>query len=141
MNPTIARNTWHRACNPPLAHKVLPAELQAGLLLPCNVIVYDEDEGTVVAAVDPEAAMSITGNQAPAEIAREARERLKRAIKRLSLLLGFWTPAKMTGVEAGTGFSWPIPLSSSKTQDPPPNWVVRESRAMPLDFCSPVSDE
>ena len=71
------------ACNPPLAHKALQAELQVGLLLPCNVIVYEEDEGTVVAAIDPEAAMSITGNEALAEIAQEARERLKRAIERL----------------------------------------------------------
>ena len=65
------------ACNPPLAHRALQADLQVGLLLPCNVIVYEENEGIVVAAVDPEAAMSIIGNQALAQIAQEARERLK----------------------------------------------------------------
>ena len=49
----------------------------------CNVIVYEESEATIVTAVDPEAAMSITANQALGEIAREAKERLKRAIERL----------------------------------------------------------
>ena len=71
------------ACNPPLAHKALQAELQVGLLLPCNVIVYDEDGGTTVAAFDPVAAMGLAENSALEDVAREAKERLKRALESL----------------------------------------------------------
>ena len=71
------------ACNPPLAHKALQAEPEIGLLLPCNVIVYDAGGGeTVVAAVDPDAMLSIVGeNAAVAEVARDARQRLEAAIR------------------------------------------------------------
>lgn len=73
------------ACNPPLAHRALEAELQVGLLLPCNVVVYEEDEGgTTVAAFDPEAAMGLAGNPALEEVVRGAKARLKRAIERRS---------------------------------------------------------
>ena len=69
------------ACNPSLAHKALQAELHVGLLLPCNVIVYEEGDGAVVAAFDPEAAMGLANNPALAEVAREAKERLERALE------------------------------------------------------------
>ena len=73
------------ACNPPLAHKALSAETEIGLLLPCNVIVYEGKDGrTVVAAQDPDAALGIVGNPAIAPIAKDARERLVRVIKSLS---------------------------------------------------------
>src|SRR5690606_21211991 len=54
------------ACNPPLAHQALTAERDIGLLLPCNVIVYaaDEEGRSVVAAMDPVEALSLTGNAA-----------------------------------------------------------------------------
>ncbi len=71
------------ACNPPLAHRALQAELQIGLLLPCNVIVYEDGDGSVVAAIDPEAAMDVTGNPALREIAQEAKAGLKRALERV----------------------------------------------------------
>ena len=71
------------ACNPALAHKALQAELQVGLLLPCNVIVYEEDGGTTVAAFDPVAAMGLAQNPALEDVAREAKERLKRALESL----------------------------------------------------------
>lgn len=71
------------ACNPPLAHRALQSETEVGLLLPCNVVVYEEGEGSVVAAFDPEAAMGLADNPALEEIAREAKERLKRALKSL----------------------------------------------------------
>lgn len=71
------------ACNPPLAHKALQAELQIGLLLPCNVIVYEENDGTTVAAFDPVAAMGLAQNSDLEDIAREAKARLRRALESL----------------------------------------------------------
>jgi uncharacterized protein (DUF302 family) len=71
------------ACNPPLAHQALTAEVDIGLLLPCNVIVYaGERAGTsVVAAMDPEAALELTGNAAVHEIAVEVKQRLHRVLE------------------------------------------------------------
>lgn len=71
------------ACNPPLAHRALLAEPEVGLLLPCNVVVREADGGTVVEAMDPEAAMSIVQNPAVLDVAREAKERLTRALNAL----------------------------------------------------------
>lgn len=70
------------ACNPPLAYKALQAEPEIGLLLPCNVIVYEtSDEESVVSAVEPGAMLTIIGdNPVIAEVARDARERLEKAI-------------------------------------------------------------
>ncbi len=73
------------ACNPPLAHRALSAELGIGLLLPCNVVVYDNGDGTsTVEAMDPEAALGLVGdNPAVAEVAREAKSRLRQALDSL----------------------------------------------------------
>ncbi len=73
------------ACNPPLAHRALGAEPDLGLLLPCNVIVRSPEEGTgsVVAAMDPVAALQLTRNPAVDEIAGEVRERLERVLQSL----------------------------------------------------------
>ena len=70
------------ACNPPLAWKAMQAEPEIGLLLPCNVIVYEtEDGGSVVSAVDPDSMLSVVGENATvAEVARDAKQRLERAI-------------------------------------------------------------
>src|SRR5579883_1193244 len=72
------------ACNPPLAHRALSAELRVGLLLPCNVVVYEDGDGSVVEAMDPEAALGVVGNSALEPIARAAREKLQNAISSLS---------------------------------------------------------
>lgn len=73
------------ACNPPLAHKALSTELDIGLLLPCNVIVYEADDGgSVVAALDPEGMMNMTGNPALKAVAEEAKARLQRALDAVS---------------------------------------------------------
>ena len=73
------------ACNPVLADRALHAELEIGLLLPCNVIVYESKPGeTVVAAMAPLAALGIVGdNPELRAIAREADERLRRALDTL----------------------------------------------------------
>jgi uncharacterized protein (DUF302 family) len=73
------------ACNPPLAARALDAELEIGLLLPCNVIVYERSAGeTTVAAMAPMAAMSVVGKNAELRsVATEAEARLRRALTRL----------------------------------------------------------
>ncbi len=75
------------ACNPPLADRALHAELEVGLLLPCNVIVYEVNpSSTVVAAMAPLAALGIVGdNPALADVAREADERLRKALTALEV--------------------------------------------------------
>jgi uncharacterized protein (DUF302 family) len=72
------------ACNPSLAHRALQAELEIGLLLPCNVIVYEDNGGAVVAAIDPLAAMSIVENPAVEEVATTAKSKLSRVIESLA---------------------------------------------------------
>src|SRR6266536_2543181 len=70
------------ACNPPLAHRALSAELDIGLLLPCNVVVYAADEPgrSIVAAMDPIAALELTGNEEIRAVAQEVRTRLERVL-------------------------------------------------------------
>ena len=71
------------ACNPPLAHRALETDPSVGLLLPCNVIVYEEGDGTVVAAVDPLGLLGVLEDPALREVAQEAERRLRRAIDKL----------------------------------------------------------
>jgi len=70
------------ACNPPLAHRALTAERDIGLLLPCNVVVYAADEPgkSVVAAMDPIAALELTGNEQVRSVAQDVRARLERVL-------------------------------------------------------------
>lgn len=74
------------ACNPPLAEQALKAELDVGLLLPCNVIIYAgeaEKDSVVVKAMDPVAALGIVGNPALEKVAHEAKARLQKALDTL----------------------------------------------------------
>lgn len=73
------------ACNPPLAHKALTAEIDIGLLLPCNVIVYQGEDrnSSVVEALDPVAALSLTGRQDIEDLANEVKGRLEKVIDAL----------------------------------------------------------
>jgi uncharacterized protein (DUF302 family) len=69
------------ACNPTFAHRALNESLDVGLLLPCNVVVYERDDGaTHVAAIDPLETIAARDEPALKEIARDVHERLERAM-------------------------------------------------------------
>jgi uncharacterized protein (DUF302 family) len=69
------------ACNPPFAYKALQAEYDLGLLLPCNVVVYERDGKVFVSAFDPMVMTQIIDNPALKEIAQEVRKKLERVIQ------------------------------------------------------------
>jgi uncharacterized protein (DUF302 family) len=71
------------ACSPPHAHKALQAEPELGLLLPCNVIVYEATGGTRVSAINAGSMLGIVGNPALDEIAVDVQARLTRVIDSL----------------------------------------------------------
>lgn len=78
------RYTILGACNPHLAYRALTAELELGLLLPCNVIVYEtDDRKTVVSAVDPMQTMAAQGDPAMRPLAEQVRQKLQRVIDSL----------------------------------------------------------
>jgi uncharacterized protein (DUF302 family) len=68
------------ACNPPIAHKALQTEEEVGLLLPCNVIVYEKENEIQVSIFDPMIMTSIIDNPEMKSIASEVREKLQRVI-------------------------------------------------------------
>jgi uncharacterized protein (DUF302 family) len=72
------------ACNPQFAHQALEAELDLGLLLPCNVVVYADGDASVVEVMDPELMARITGNPALETIAQEVKQRLQRALEQVA---------------------------------------------------------
>jgi uncharacterized protein (DUF302 family) len=74
------------ACNPQLAHRALTLEHELGLLLPCNVVVYADDEqgNSVVAALDPVEALGLSDNEELRPLAEEVRTRLERVLKEVS---------------------------------------------------------
>jgi len=72
------------ACNPALAHRALSANMDVGLLLPCNVIVYEEGDRSVVTAVDPVEMLGVLkGDLVAHEVAMEAEAKLQRVIASL----------------------------------------------------------
>jgi len=84
INADFRRYVILGTCNPTLAYRALSANLDVGLLLPCNVTVYEEGNRTVVAAVNPVEMLGILkGNQVMQEVAVEAKTRLQRAIASL----------------------------------------------------------
>lgn len=76
------------ACNPNLAHQALELEPELGVLLPCNVVVYERDDATFVSAVDAERMLSIVGNDELMPVATEVRDRLARVVRRVSQASG-----------------------------------------------------
>ena len=71
------------ACNPPFAYKALQAVKDIGLLMPCNVIVYEDKGKVFVAAIRPTVAMGMVGNQNLAAVAVEVENKLKKAVDAL----------------------------------------------------------
>jgi uncharacterized protein (DUF302 family) len=69
------------ACSPSHAHKALQAEPELGLLLPCNVVVYETEAGTRVSAIDAGSMLGIVGNPALDEIAVDIQARLTRVVE------------------------------------------------------------
>ena len=74
------------ACNPPLAYRAFTAELEIGLLLPCNVVVYESDggSGSVVSIIDPVMMLGIGLNPDLSPVGEEAATRLRRVLDSLS---------------------------------------------------------
>ena len=68
------------ACNPPLAHKALTAEIEIGVMLPCNVIIFEENGKAVVSAIDPTRTMAAVGVPALDEVAAAVRDKLQAAL-------------------------------------------------------------
>ena len=72
------------ACNPPFAYRALQTEPKLGIMLPCNVVVEELEDGLIeVAAVDPLVAMAVVDNQELEEVATEIRQKLKNALGRV----------------------------------------------------------
>jgi uncharacterized protein (DUF302 family) len=71
------------ACNPSYAHQALELEPELGVLLPCNVVVYQRGGTTFVSAVDAERMLSIVGNDKLTPVATEVRSRLARLVERI----------------------------------------------------------
>lgn len=72
------------ACNPQFAHRAIDIEPQLGTLLPCNVLVYEKDDGVVVvSAMNPETALKMVDNPGMEEIAKEVRKRIQSALEML----------------------------------------------------------
>ena len=81
---TMPRYTILGACNPPLAHKALSMENKIGVMLPCNVIVRETEDGPVeVSSIDPKASMAAAGNDSLISVAGEVSDKLKRVIDSL----------------------------------------------------------
>lgn len=81
LGVSFRRYTILGACNPPLAHKALSTELEIGLLLPCNVVVYEDGDASVVAAMAPLPTIGMIGNPQLQDVAREADARLRKALE------------------------------------------------------------
>jgi len=68
------------ACNPPIAHKALLTEEELGLLLPCNVIIYEKDGGSIISVFNPMTMTELIENTDIGPIAGEVKEKLQRAL-------------------------------------------------------------
>ena len=85
LDADFRRYTILGACNPNLAYQALQSELDIGLLLPCNAIVYETNDGqSVISIVDPISMLGMVESSSLSTVANEARARLQRVIKALN---------------------------------------------------------
>jgi uncharacterized protein (DUF302 family) len=84
LDVTVPKYKILGACNPPLAHKALTAEPEIGLLLPCNVVVFENESGDVtVSAIDANAMFSVVEREDLESIATDVNLKLQRVIENL----------------------------------------------------------
>lgn len=84
LGVTFRRYKILGACNPPFAHQALRLDLEAGLMMPCNVLMYEQDDGAVcVVAVDPEQTVRAIGNEQLALLAATIKHKLQRVLSQL----------------------------------------------------------
>ena len=81
INVDFKKYTILGACNPPIAHKALQEEEELGLLLPCNVIVYEKDNKTKVSIFDPMVMTKIIDNENMNPVAEEVKQKLQRVLE------------------------------------------------------------
>ena len=81
INVDFKNYTILGACNPPIAHKALQTEEELGLLLPCNVVVYEKDNKIVVSIFDPMMMTKLIDNDKMIPIASEVKEKLQRVLE------------------------------------------------------------
>jgi len=85
LNQEFRRYVILGACNPPYAYQALEADLDAGLLLPCNVIVYEtDDKKAYVAAINPVSALEIIKSPELEKIARKVEEKMRRVVAQVA---------------------------------------------------------
>jgi len=69
------------ACNPPFAYEALKAEMQIGLLMPCNVIIYEKDGKTIVSAFNPSTIAAVSNNEKLNELSAKLNEKIYKVIE------------------------------------------------------------
>lgn len=85
LNKEISPYLILGACNPEFAHQALEMDPSIGLLLPCNVVVRQDEQGNVhVEFMDPDAVLALVNDPKISQIAKEVRQRLERVMKALS---------------------------------------------------------
>jgi uncharacterized protein (DUF302 family) len=85
LEAVIPKYTILGACNPKMAHKAIQAEEHIGLLLPCNVILFEKEGKTVVSAIRPSIAMQMIDNPGLQSIAVSIEQSLYKALESISL--------------------------------------------------------
>ena len=80
INVDFKKYTILGACNPPIAHKALLEEEELGLLLPCNIIVYEKDDQTIVSVFDPMIMTKVIDNEKIVPVAGQVKEKLERVL-------------------------------------------------------------